>query len=150
MMRNHKTESLVLQIPNVVWPQFILEDMAIDKELKAFAARMNAICDDMDVPPKGRGRQTTIAAKFQVSQRGALKWLEGETYPSIDHARAIARWAGVRFEWLMTGEGEKKPNNKYSDNNIQHVVSVMQAMEPDQRYLISSVVDTISKSRKDN
>jgi hypothetical protein len=150
MMIHHKTESPILQLPNVAWPQFILEDMAIDKELKAFAARMNEICDDMGVPPKGKGRQTTIAARFTVSQRAALKWLEGETYPSVDHARAISRWSGVRFEWLMTGEGDKKTGYRTSDSSIQHVVSVMQAMEPEQRYLVSSVVDTISKSRKGN
>lgn len=73
----------------------------------AFAARLNEICDDMRVPPKGSARQTTVASIFQVTQKGARKWLEGEGYPELDKVREIAEWASVHFEWLMTGRGAK-------------------------------------------
>lgn len=137
------TKSLPVQVPNVTCKREIFERMASDRELRAFASRMNEICDDMGIPPKGQGRQTAIRDRFKVSQRAALKWLEGETYPSIDHARDIARWANVRFEWLMTGDGEKRASGSSGDSCIQHVVTVMQAMEPEKRYLVSKLVDTI-------
>lgn len=84
-----------------------LGSMDADYEKAAFAARLNEICDDMKVPPKGQARQTTLAIIFGITQKGVRKWLEGEGYPSIDMARRIAMWADVHFEWLMTGRGPK-------------------------------------------
>ena len=122
--------------------------MASDKALKEFAQRMNEICDDMEIPPKGKGRQTTLAARFHVSQGATLKWLEGDAYPTIDHAKIIARWAGVNFEWLMTGHGDKHPVKRYGDKTIEHIVAVLQTMEPEQRYLAESLIDTLANSTK--
>lgn len=82
---------------------------AEDKEKVAFAARLNEVCDDMNVPPKGRGRQTVLKDIVDLSQNAVLKWLEGTGYPSLDNARQIAVWAGVSIEWLLTGRGPKVP-----------------------------------------
>lgn len=83
--------------------------MTNDEELAAFSARINEICDDMKVPPKGEARQTALAKVFGVSQNGARKWLEAEGYCSIAKGKRIAAWSGVSFDWLMTGIGNKRP-----------------------------------------
>ena len=82
--------------------------MTNDEELTAFSARLNAVCDDMKVPPKGQARQTALAKIFSVSQNGARKWLEGEGYCSISMGKRIAAWANISFDWLMTGLGDKR------------------------------------------
>lgn len=76
-------------------------------EKAAFSKRLNEICDDKDVPPKGENRQSTLGKKFGVSQKGARKWLEGEGFPSIEKLIAIAKWGDIAFEWLVTGRGSK-------------------------------------------
>lgn len=85
--------------------------MTDDDELAAFAQRINEICDEMGVPPKGRARQTNLARQFNVSQKGARKWLEGEGYCAIPMGKRIAAWAGVHFDWLMTGTLPKRPGD---------------------------------------
>lgn len=86
-------------------------DMRTDQEREAFSKRLNEICDDMGVPPKGDGRQLRLAKRFEVNQKGARKWLEGEAMPQMTTMIAIARWADVNIEWLITGRGEKRNTN---------------------------------------
>jgi len=85
-----------------------LGSMDSSAEKLAFAERLNALCDEMKVPPKGQARQSTVAGIFEVTQKGARKWLEGEGYPSLDMARRIAVWGNVQIEWLLTGRGLKR------------------------------------------
>ena len=74
-----------------------------DERLEAFAARLNEVCDKLRIPPKGQARQTSLATKFGVSQKGARKWLEAEGFPNLDMCMRLAEWGGVSFDWLMTG-----------------------------------------------
>jgi hypothetical protein len=85
--------------------------MADDSDLADFALRLNEICDEMGVPPKGKARQLVIAKQFGVSQQGARKWLEGNGYCAIPMGKRIAAWAGVCFDWLMTGTLPKRPGD---------------------------------------
>lgn len=66
----------------------------------------------MRIPPKDHGRQVTLAKIFGVSQKGARKWLEGEGFPTTETAIKIATWAGVQFEWLMTGRMPKRSSDQ--------------------------------------
>lgn len=76
-------------------------------EVRAFAVRLNELCDDMGVPPKGQARQTLVGKLFGVTQKGARRWLEGEGLPETKKCIQIATWGSVNFEWLMTGRGPK-------------------------------------------
>lgn len=76
-------------------------------EKAEFSARLNAILDDLGVPPKFEGRQVEVARLFGVTQKGARKWLEGESIPAYEVCVEVARRAGVHYEWLMTGRGPK-------------------------------------------
>lgn len=73
----------------------------------SFAERLNELCDEHGLPPKGRGRQVAVAKMFDLSQKGARKWLEGEGLPTLENSIEIARRFGVQTEWLLTGRGDK-------------------------------------------
>lgn len=89
--------------------------MAFDSTLRqreraAFAARLNEALDMAGAPPKYAGRQVAVARLFHVSQKGARKWLEGETFPALWRIREIAKTLNVRAEWLLMGEGPRRDN----------------------------------------
>ena len=70
-----------------------------------FADRLNHALDLNNIPPKGKGRQVTVAKMFGVSQKGASKWLEGTTYPDLQRIAVIAKRLNVNVEWLAYGTG---------------------------------------------
>lgn len=54
------------------------------------------------------GRQTALAKLFGVKQPAANKWFNSKGLPELATAIAIAKWAAVNVEWLLTGRGPKK------------------------------------------
>lgn len=82
--------------------------MVTDDQKRAFAARLNEALDDIGFPGKGAGRQSALGTKMRVSQKGARKWLEGESMPATTRGMELAKWLNVNFEWLMTARGEKR------------------------------------------
>lgn len=106
----------VMIVPKVTFKQVLkvpfvsvtISSMTRDDELAEFSKRLNELCDDMKIPPKGLSRQGTLAKLFGVSQKGARKWLEADGYPSTSMGKRIASWGGVTFNWLISGEGPKR------------------------------------------
>lgn len=84
-----------------------MEPMVTDNKIE-FANRLNKALDLNNVPPKGHGRQIAVAKMFHVSQKGARKWLEGESIPDTKRIPDIARRLKVTGEWLLTGMGSIK------------------------------------------
>lgn len=70
-----------------------------------FSERLNHALDINGIPTKGRGRQLVVAKMFNVSQKGASKWLEGQAFPEQERLIAIAERLKVNVEWLLTGKG---------------------------------------------
>ena len=79
--------------------------MVTSNPKEEFSRRLNKALDLAGIPPKGRGRQVAVAKMFGVSQKGARKWLEGESIPDTKRLPEIARRLNVRGEWLLTGQG---------------------------------------------
>lgn len=117
--------------------------MKENPELIAFSRRMHEICNDMKLPI--HGRQTELAKVFDLSQKGTRKWLEAESFPRWEHVVRITEWAGVTVEWLMTGRGPKTLGELYPSRAIAHVAEIMQAMEPQQQYLVARLADQVAK-----
>ncbi|MBX9609721.1 MAG: helix-turn-helix transcriptional regulator [Gammaproteobacteria bacterium] len=78
-----------------------------ERERLAFAKRLNEACDDAGVPAKHHGRQGALASLFGVTQKGARKWLEGESMPSPTRWPEFGAKLHVRPEWLFLGQGGK-------------------------------------------
>lgn len=119
-------EPKVTSRQELIVPSLIVTLGYMPNELAAFAKRLNEICDDMKIPPKGQNRQASFAKLFNVSQKGARKWLEGEGFPALERCIAIAKWAGVAVEWLVTGRGPKRPAELHHD---LYAARILQAME---------------------
>lgn len=124
--------------------------MGTDKEREAFAARLNELCDDMKLPPKGEGRQVALAKKFEVSQKGARKWLEAESMPQTQKIIEIARWACVSTEWLLSGRGEKRlpaPEKKFvTSEQMARVLEAMQNLAPYEQEIIASQAEALKET----
>lgn len=56
----------------------------------------------------GYGAGSELARRFKVSVPSATAWLNGNNLPEPPRARALAKFYGVRFEWLYFGEFPKR------------------------------------------
>jgi transcriptional regulator with XRE-family HTH domain len=83
-----------------------------DEEKMAFSKRLHEICEEMELPVLNKGLQQELARIFNVRYQSTQKWLDGTGYPVKDKAQRIASWAGVTFDWLMTGALPKKSNQQ--------------------------------------
>lgn len=52
-----------------------------------------------------RGRARVLSKEFEVSDKGAGKWLKGEAIPETSKLPLLASFLGVSTEWLMSGVG---------------------------------------------
>jgi len=68
----------------------------------AFAERVECLISTV-------GSGNALAAAAGVSEGVIRKWKSGESDPSREHLIALSKAAGVRLEWLATGEGPKNP-----------------------------------------
>lgn len=87
-------------------------NISTDKIKEDFAKRINKAMDSKGYPIRGRAR--VLSKQFDVSDKGAGKWLKGESIPETSKLPLIASFLGVTTEWLMNG---KEPNTRL-DNNI--------------------------------
>lgn len=100
-------------------------------ELQEFARRFNVLCDDRGVPPKGKGRQQSVAKIFKVSQKAARKWLEGIGFPEPAMQIVICKHFECAYEWFMTGRGPKTKHDLI-DRRVIFVAERLLKMEPSQ------------------
>lgn len=125
-------------------------NMGNDQERDAFAARLNELCDDMGLPPKGEGRQVALASKFGVSQKGARKWLEAESMPQTQKIIEIAKWADISTEWLLSGRGKKRLDaptlTEFTSEQIARVVQVMEGLAPYEQEIIASQAEALKQT----
>ena len=125
---------------------------------REFSERLNEALDDLGVPTKARGRQTTAARLFGVSQKGVRKWLEGEGLPHTKRIGRIAHKANVRQEWLLFGLGPKRldpdETSQFNTSLMQRImVSVektikvgdIQLSEQQKAFLVTSLYESLSR-----
>jgi transcriptional regulator with XRE-family HTH domain len=113
-------------------------------DLIEFSKRLNDLCDVAGLPPKYQGRQQALAKIFDVSQKGARRWLEAEAFPTWDKLIRIAKMWNITIDWLMTGREPKHPGGTYLTPEIAQVVETMMAMEPEKRQTAKQLVDVIA------
>ena len=75
-----------------------------------YAERFKSICKESDA----QKTQKELAKWLDYSQPMINYWINGEKLPSMDTAIKIADKFGVCVEWLMTGKGSKRSNEKPS------------------------------------
>lgn len=104
---NKKLAEVVGETPSFDQKRFTIQNTdEISENKQAFSNRLNAILDLDHIPEKGKGRQGSLAKIFDVSDKGARKWIEGESIPSLERLIDIVKEfkdTGVTIEWLLTG-----------------------------------------------
>ena len=93
-----------------------------------FATRLLEACNASDeIPDYGKGQQTAIAARLNVSQEAVRKWLAGETVPRAAMSKRLATLLGVKHSWLMLGtaHGEIEVDIKLARRHKACVYAVM-------------------------
>lgn len=90
---------------------------------------MHELCDDLQIP-RGRGRQTALAALVGLNPNAARKWLLGDGYPNIDVAVSLCDRAGVNMNWLLQGTLPKKVDKK-TDTKALILDEALHTLAPD-------------------
>jgi len=81
-----------------------------DKIKEEFASRINEAMELNGYPVRGRAR--ILSKEFDISDKGAGKWLKGEAMPETSKLPLLASFLGVSTEWLLNGsESAAKENS---------------------------------------
>lgn len=75
------------------------------RDLKGFVARLRVIAEPLGGP-------YALIKKAGFSPGATHKWLSGKSEPGLYKIVAVAKVAGVRFEWLATGQGPMREEDK--------------------------------------
>jgi len=90
-----------------------MERMVTDNNDKqGFSDRLNAVLDAAGVVKIGDGRQGVLKDLLKVSDKGARKWIQGESIPRYEKLLKIVekyKKTGVTVEWLLSGNPELSP-----------------------------------------
>ncbi|MFA5920077.1 MAG: LexA family transcriptional regulator [Methylococcaceae bacterium] len=125
MTENNRTNCPECKEPTLQHQSFIISEHGNDcgddvhrDEKQAFSERLKAILDKAGFTPEGKGRQEELGKLFGVSQRGAGKWLTGESVPGIStHLPEIVdkfKDYGASIEWLLMGNPDFDPDRPYN------------------------------------
>ncbi len=72
--------------------------------MSEFHSRLLQACNDNpDIPEYGRGQQTFLSQRLDVSQEAVRKWFAGESKPKAAVGRKLADLLGVDYVWLALG-----------------------------------------------
>lgn len=63
--------------------------------------------------------QATLSGKVGIATRTLQRWEKGEQVPGGDFLMQIARWTGVRPDWLLTGGGDMYLRTDRSPNILK-------------------------------
>lgn len=91
-------------------------NISIDKIKEDFAKRINEAMDSKGYPIRGRAR--VLSKQFDLSDKGAGKWLKGESIPETSKIPLLASFLGVNTEWLLNGSSTTKNEIDNGFNNV--------------------------------
>ncbi|ENX02314.1 hypothetical protein F900_01378 [Acinetobacter modestus] len=93
-----------------------------DKAKLDFAQRLHKGMDLAGYPVRGRAR--VLSREFEISDKGAGKWLNGEAIPETSKIPHLAKFLKVNAEWLLTGidnsNVEPKPLEEFSVDKLKN------------------------------
>lgn len=75
----------------------------IDSVKQEFAQRLHKAMDAVGYPARGRAR--ILSREFNISDKGAGKWLNGDAIPETSKIPLLSKFLKVNSEWLLSGTG---------------------------------------------
>lgn len=92
-----------------------------DKVKEEFAKRLHQGMDSAGYPIRGRAR--ILSRQFNISDKGASKWLNGDAIPETSKIPLLATFLNVNAEWLLSGKGVKSiliNKDNFQDNKSEN------------------------------
>lgn len=136
----------------------MIKYMSITPEKLAFLARLNEVVAMLDYPE--RGKQTQLAARYNVTQGACRKWFAGEAMPSYEICLDLCKRAKVTYEWLMTGRGQKllatssvvtieeRPAElQWLSGDEAEMLSIYRSIEESSRETLKVIANSLPKSQ---
>jgi transcriptional regulator with XRE-family HTH domain len=109
-----------------------------------FWSRLLEAMADKGLPTK----QVSVAKLGGVSQPAARKWAEGGL-PDVDRIREIANKLDVSIDWLLTGEGQKRPHrDATSDPSLERLLAIWPDMDADARQQLAELAQHLPRTKK--
>ncbi len=78
----------------------VLMSTKTDKVKEDFAKRLHKAMDSKGYPRRGRAR--ILSKEFNISDKGAGKWLNGEAIPETSKIPLLAAFLDINAEWLLS------------------------------------------------
>jgi transcriptional regulator with XRE-family HTH domain len=98
----------------------------------AFSQRLHKAMSDAGHPARGRARY--LSKFFQISDKAAGKWLNGDSIPETSKIPELAKLLGVNSEWLLSGAGDmcNTPKSE-SDESLDLLLKTLNALKADNK-----------------
>ncbi|EXB27804.1 hypothetical protein J537_1040 [Acinetobacter baumannii 1437282] len=138
-----------------------LMNSQVDKVKDEFAKRLHKAMDMAGYPVRGRAR--ILSQKFQISDKGAGKWLNGEAIPETSKIPLLSVFLGISSEWLLTGLGEMTIQNtdktfvdtkapKVMNKKIQNIIDSLILLDSQNRLNPNAIeaIESIIKISKNS
>ena len=111
-----------------------------------FAQRLNEALDRYGAPPKGKGRQLWVGKRFNVSQKAARKWLEGEGFPKTERILQIARKLCASENWLLNGiEKGNQTTSFMLETDEEKLLKLYRELPPSLRETVVSLLQGLTR-----
>jgi DNA-binding XRE family transcriptional regulator len=107
---------------------------------REYADRFRSLWIESDAPKV----QKELAKWLGFSQPTISDWLNGVKLPSMDTALKTAKKFGCNTEWLLTGQGPKRPGEEMADPLYKEILS----LSPEQRAAVELIVKTLNNTQK--
>lgn len=88
--------------------------------------------------------QAECAGLLGVRQPSVSEWASGETAPSIENARKLAKKLNVCVEWILTEQGPKRPGPPM-EPEAQAVWDAWGRVPPDDRGRVVGFVEALAR-----
>lgn len=92
-------------------------------DLSTFWGRL---CDAWQERHKTRATQQAVASQYSMTQQAVGEYVNKGSVPRMAKAIEIARDLRVCVEWLLTGQGPRKPHGKLVDPFYQTIFDILE------------------------
>lgn len=88
-----------------------------EKVKEDFAKRLHQAMDAKGYPVRGRAR--ILSKEFEISDKGAGKWLNGEAIPETSKIPLLANFLNQTAEWLLSGTESNAEKSNATISNMK-------------------------------
>lgn len=116
--------------------------MSIQYDFKKKGDRIQFALDQSQHTP------SSVAYKIGCKPQAIYQWINGTTKNIKNELLfKFSDLTGLSPRWIATGEGTQHPVDRPGSQAITNTILTMQAMAPEQQYLVARLADQVSKTK---